>query len=109
MRVPPSSVAAWESSAQCVVLDEPAASLDPPSEADLYKALQEGSPGCCRVLISHRMNTVQIADQILVLDNGTLVEQGTHEALMDAGGEYATLYNVQAETFARGAGWRVGR
>lgn len=78
--------------AAVVVLDEPTANLDAEQEAALFQRFRELARGKTTLLISHRFSTVRMADRILVLDQGRLVEQGTHEGLVTAGGLYGGLY-----------------
>jgi ATP-binding cassette subfamily B protein len=87
-----------------LVLDEATAHLDSESEAALQRALDEALRGRTAVVIAHRLSTVRGADQILVLDDGRIVERGTHGELLDAGGLYADLYRTQ---FAAEAGTTV--
>ncbi|WP_433553467.1 ABC transporter ATP-binding protein [Micromonospora zamorensis] len=79
-----------------VILDEPTASLDPQAEADLFARIRELFAGRTVLLISHRFSSVRNTDRIYVLDQGRVIEQGTHEALMDENGSYARLFRVQA-------------
>jgi len=82
------------------VLDEPSAALDPQAEHDLFQRISHHartvSAGGITLLISHRFSTVQAADLILVLDDGRLIEQGSHPELMALDGSYAKLYRAQA-------------
>ncbi|MBN1629689.1 MAG: ABC transporter ATP-binding protein [Thermoleophilia bacterium] len=78
-----------------VVLDEATAHLDSESEAALQRALDTALAGRTSLVIAHRLSTVRDADQILVIDEGRIVEHGTHEQLLDAGGLYAELYETQ--------------
>jgi ATP-binding cassette, subfamily B, bacterial len=86
-----------------IVLDEPTASLDAPSESALFASYQEAAQGSAdgaiTVLVSHRFGTVHMADQIVVMDGGRVAESGDHQALMDRGGIYAELFNLQAEGY----------
>ena len=86
-----------------IVLDEPTASLDAPSETALFASYREAAQGSkggtITVLVSHRFGTVHMADQIIVMDGGRVVESGDHRALMDRGGMYAELFNLQAEGY----------
>lgn len=87
-----------------VFFDEPTASLDAPTEHALFEryaeAAREGSrSGSITVLVSHRFSTVHAADLILVLDDGGVTELGSHEELMQLGGTYAELYDLQAESY----------
>ena len=78
-----------------VVLDEATAHLDSESEAAVQRALDRALEGRTSVVIAHRLSTVRSADQILVIDAGTVVERGTHEDLLARGGLYAELYRTQ--------------
>ena len=79
-----------------MILDEPSAGLDPRAEAELHAATRRYRRGRTSLLISHRLNTVRDADLLVVLADGAVVEQGTHESLMAAGGAYAELFRLQA-------------
>jgi ATP-binding cassette subfamily B protein len=89
-----------------VVLDEPTASLDPPTEAALFaryiRAARElgAAHGTITLLVSHRFSTVRTADLIVVIDGGRVVESGSHEQLIAAGGQYAELFQLQARAYA---------
>jgi ATP-binding cassette subfamily B protein len=78
-----------------VILDEATAHLDSESEAAVQRALGEALAGRTALVIAHRLSTVRDADLILVLDHGRIVERGTHEDLVAAGGLYAELYRTQ--------------
>jgi len=79
-----------------MILDEPSATLDAESEDKLFRQLEMEYSDKCAVLISHRLSNVIMADQILVLDAGKLIERGTHMELLRLGGKYAELFNLQA-------------
>jgi ATP-binding cassette subfamily B protein len=85
--------------ASVLVLDEPTASLDVRAEARFYDEFVTATRGLTTVLISHRFATVRLADHIVVLEDGRVLEQGSHEQLMRAGGRYARLFSLQAEKF----------
>jgi ATP-binding cassette, subfamily B, bacterial len=91
--------AAMRADAELVVLDEPAANLDPQSEAALRDRLDELLVGKIGVLISHRLDGVRRAGLIVVLKDGTAAEQGTHDELLERGGEYARLFLLQARGY----------
>ena len=78
-----------------VVLDEATAHLDSESEAAVQRALDNALEGRTSVVIAHRLSTIRRADQILVIDGGTVLERGTHDDLLAAGGLYAELYRTQ--------------
>lgn len=80
-----------------VILDEATAHLDNTSEAAVQEALTEALEGRTAVVIAHRLSTVRAADMILVIEGGLIVERGTHEELLTAGGRYAELYRTQFE------------
>jgi len=82
-----------------IVLDEPTSALDPLAEAALFEKLAQLTEGRTTLFISHRLGICKAADRILVLKNGRLVEQGRHEDLIDAGGEYARMFRVQADWY----------
>jgi ATP-binding cassette, subfamily B, bacterial len=82
--------------AALVILDEPASALDAEAEHQLFQHFRELIAGKTALLISHRLSTVRMANQILVLDGGRIVEAGSHAELMARGGHYASLYKMQA-------------
>jgi ATP-binding cassette, subfamily B, bacterial len=82
--------------AQVLILDEPTAALDARAEYEVFLRFAELTKGKMAVLISHRFSTVRMADRIIVLKDGELVEQGTHEELVGGGGLYAELFSLQA-------------
>lgn len=86
--------------ADLMVLDEPTANLDPEAEFKLFETIKRCRRGRTTVIITHRFNTVRIADRIMVLDKGVVKEFGTHEELMGVeGGQYRRFYEVQAKGF----------
>jgi ATP-binding cassette, subfamily B, bacterial len=97
--------------AQILVFDEPTSALDPQAEWDVFQHIKElaGGPASGRavILISHRFSTVRNADRIHIFDQGSIIESGTHEELMDLGGRYAAMYEVQARAYAGGGGGLV--
>jgi ATP-binding cassette subfamily B protein len=82
--------------AQLLILDEPTAALDARSENEVFQRFADLTKGKMSVLISHRFSTVKMADRILVLENGTIAEQGAHNQLLNSGGCYAEMYELQA-------------
>ncbi|HET7229034.1 MAG TPA: ABC transporter ATP-binding protein [Longimicrobium sp.] len=83
-----------------LILDEPTASLDVRAETELFERFLEVTRGVTTILVSHRLSSVRRADRIVVLHGGRVVEDGTHEQLMRAGGRYAEMFSLQAERFA---------
>jgi ATP-binding cassette subfamily B protein len=82
--------------ADILVLDEPTAAMDAAAEAQVFEHVGRARAGRIAILISHRFSTVRIADQILVLANGRIVESGSHQQLLARGGHYASLFELQA-------------
>ena len=78
-----------------LILDEPSAGLDAESEKLVFDALENLLKGKTSIVIAHRLATVRRADKIFVIDGGRVVEQGTHEQLLDGGGLYSRLYDLQ--------------
>jgi len=90
---------AYMRDAQILILDEPTAALDARAEYEVFQRFKALTQGKTAVLISHRFSTVRMADRILVLDRGRLLEMGTHEELLAQGGRYAELFHLQAEGY----------
>jgi ATP-binding cassette subfamily B protein len=88
-----------------LLLDEPTAALDPEAEHALYERFAEASraaaaeTGGVTVLVSHRFSTVRMADLIVVIDDGRVIEVGSHQELLAADGRYAELFEVQARAY----------
>ncbi len=85
--------------AQLLILDEPTASLDARSELQVFERFAELTEGKMALLISHRFSTVRMADRIVVLEGGRLVEEGNHARLMALGGRYAAMFEMQAASY----------
>jgi ATP-binding cassette subfamily B protein len=85
--------------ADILVLDEPTAAMDAQAEAEVFEHFRQLSQGRITILISHRFSTVRMADQIAVLDQGRIVERGSHEELMKRNGSYAHLFTLQARGY----------
>jgi ATP-binding cassette subfamily B protein len=83
-----------------VLLDEPTAQLDVRGEAEIFDRVLQATRRCTTILVSHRFSTVRHADRICVLEAGRVVELGTHDELMAAGGRYRTMFDLQAQRFA---------
>ena len=90
---------AYMRDAQLLILDEPTAALDARAEYEVFVRFAELIGGRMAILISHRFSTVRMADRIVVLQNGTITEQGTHEELVRSGGLYAELFDMQASGY----------
>jgi ATP-binding cassette subfamily B protein len=85
--------------AQLLILDEPTASLDARSEFEVFERFAELTFGKMALLISHRFSTVRMADRIVVLEGGKLVEEGSHAQLLALGGRYAAMFEMQAANY----------
>ncbi|HEY8120408.1 MAG TPA: ABC transporter ATP-binding protein [Myxococcota bacterium] len=90
---------AYVRDAQVLILDEPTAALDARSEYEAFLRFSELMAGRTAVIISHRFSTVRMADRIVVLRHGALLEEGTHDALVVRGGLYAELFAMQAQGY----------
>lgn len=90
---------AYIRNAQLVILDEPTAALDARAEYDTFKRFAELVAGQTALLISHRFSTVRMANRIVVLQHGAIVEEGTHDQLVSRNGLYAELFRLQAEGY----------
>ncbi|MBV9746809.1 MAG: ABC transporter ATP-binding protein [Acidobacteriia bacterium] len=85
--------------AQLLILDEPTASLDARSEYEVFQRFADLTSGRMALLISHRFSTVRMADRIVVLENGRIAEQGSHNQLIALGGRYADMFELQAASY----------
>jgi ATP-binding cassette subfamily B protein len=90
------SRAFMRTSADILVLDEPTSAMDAESEVQIFDRFREMTPNQMAILISHRFSTVRMADRIMVMSSGQVIEQGSHEALLNLGGRYAHLFTIQA-------------
>jgi len=90
---------AYMRDAQILILDEPTASLDARAEFEVYRRFLDLTGGKTAVLISHRFSTVRMADRILFLEQGKLIEEGTHQELVTLRGKYAELFELQAKGY----------
>ena len=86
--------------AALVILDEPTAALDPVAEAEVYARFDEMVKNKTSVYISHRMSSCRFCDDIIVFDEGRIVERGSHERLLEADGQYAKMWHAQAKYYA---------
>lgn len=82
-----------------LVLDEPTSALDAQAEYDIFQRFRHLTAGRTVIFVSHRFSTVRLADHILVLEQGHIVEHGSHQELLDSGGKYAELFNLQAGAY----------
>src|SRR5690606_12866517 len=85
--------------AQIVILDEPTAALDPRAEAEIYDKFASLYDGKTTIMISHRLSSCRFADKIIVLHNGEIVEEGSHEQLVRLNGAYAEMFHTQAKRY----------
>ncbi len=85
--------------ARILILDEPTSSLDPQAEYEVFAHFRVLTKGKTAFFISHRFSTVRLADRIFVLENGHIIEDGSHHDLMELNGRYAQLFNLQAEAY----------
>ena len=87
-----------------IVLDEPTAALDPIAESEMYQKYNEMTSGKSSIYISHRLASTRFCDRIIMIADGGIGEEGTHEELLKAGGKYAELYEVQSKYYKEGEG-----
>lgn len=85
-----------------LVLDEPTAALDPITESEIYLKYSEMTQGKTSLFISHRLASTRFCDRIILLENGSIAEEGSHEALLQRGGSYAKLFSVQRRYYEEG-------
>lgn len=85
--------------ADILILDEPTSAMDPEAEAQIFERFREMTESQMAIVISHRFSTVRMADEIVVLEQGHVLEQGSHEALMALDGIYARLFKIQAQGY----------
>ena len=82
-----------------MILDEPSSALDPIAEYQLNHAMLGATKDKTVIFISHRLSTTRIADRIIMLENGEIVEEGTHNELLEKNGKYARMWKVQAGAY----------
>jgi ATP-binding cassette subfamily B protein len=85
--------------AQIIILDEPTSAMDARAEFDLFERFHELTKGRTAILISHRLSSVRMVDRVYVLADGEILESGTHDELVERDGEYAKLFNLQAQYY----------
>jgi ABC-type multidrug transport system fused ATPase/permease subunit len=93
------ALCAVKTGAGVVLLDEPTAQLDVRGEAEIFERILAATRHATTILISHRFSTVRHADRICVLERGRVVELGSHDELITAGGRYRTMFDLQASRF----------
>ncbi|MBR5538969.1 MAG: ABC transporter ATP-binding protein, partial [Clostridia bacterium] len=90
---------AFYKDSEILILDEPTASLDPIAEAEIFKQFDALRHGKTTLFVSHRLSSAVAADEIIVMQNGKVIEQGNHHALMKNNGDYCKLFKLQAEKY----------
>ena len=85
--------------AQVLILDEPTAALDARAEYEVFERFNELTEDKLALFISHRFSTVRMAERIIVLENGAIAEEGNHNRLMELGGRYAEMFELQASSY----------
>lgn len=93
------SRAFMRSKADILILDEPTAAIDARAEAEIFEHFRDLTANKISIIISHRFSTVRMADHIIVLEKAVIKEEGSHQQLLDADGQYATLFNLQAKGY----------
>lgn len=99
---------AFAQNASVKVFDEPSSALDPIAEYDLYKGIMDESKGHITLFISHRLSSVKDADEVIMLENGTVIEHGTHRQLMDMNGKYCEMFTKQAQNYLADESYKEG-
>ncbi|MNC72504.1 Toxin RTX-I translocation ATP-binding protein [compost metagenome] len=82
-----------------IILDEPSSALDPIAEHEVHQQMIDASDGKTVILISHRLSTARMVDRIFLFKEGSILEEGSHNELMDLNGEYAHMFKLQAEKY----------
>jgi len=82
-----------------IILDEPTAALDPIAENEMYLKYNELTSDATSVFVSHRLSSTRFCDRILFMENGEIVEEGTHDELMKLNGKYANMFNIQSHYY----------
>ena len=85
--------------ADILILDEPTAAIDARAEAEIFSHFRDLTANKISIIISHRFSTVRMAEHIIVLENGEVKEEGSHDELIASKGQYATLFNLQAQGY----------
>jgi ATP-binding cassette, subfamily B, bacterial len=84
---------------ELLILDEPTASIDPENEHEVYGLIREMASNCTTIVISHRLGMARFADRVVVLNNGSIIEEGSHEELMFQAGKYSDMFNKQMSQY----------
>lgn len=82
-----------------MILDEPTAALDPIAESEIYESYDKYTENKTAVFISHRLASTRFSDRIVMIENGKIVDEGTHEELMEKGGAYSKMYEIQGNYY----------
>ena len=93
------SRAFMRSKADILILDEPTAAIDARAEAEIFAHFRDLTANKISIIISHRFSTVRMAAHIIVLEKAKIIEEGSHQELLQANGQYATLFNLQAQGY----------
>ena len=92
---------AFAKNAPIIILDEPSSALDPIAEYEMFENMIKVSEDKTVIYISHRLSSVVLADRVLMMENGRIIEEGSHRELLDRGGKYADLFSKQAEYYIK--------
>lgn len=92
---------AFYKEAPLLILDEPTAALDPLAEQEVYEKYVRMSEGRTSLFISHRLSSTRFCDRILFMENGSILEEGSHEQLLASGGAYARLFGIQSRYYQK--------
>lgn len=90
---------AFIQSSKILILDEPTSAIDAKQEYEIFKKFQSLTEGKTSILVSHRFSTVRMAEKILFIENGEIIEQGSHQELIELNGKYAHMFNLQAQGY----------
>ena len=85
-----------------IILDEPTSAIDPVEETRIYRQFARLAEGKCALVVTHRIGSARLADRIVVMDGGRIVDIGTHEELIARPGQYARMWEAQAQWYERG-------